>query len=137
MSAANGHDASAAHQPKQVSQAAQAAVFVQSENPAAMGATKVQGPDFGLPVELQQLLDSYATIGFQATALSRAIGIVEKMVCQIDLLHVGGMLMLICLPCYSSDAGDSLTSLEPLTMIRPIQSDKLQLAILCLGTQAT
>ena len=81
MSTANGHDVSAAHQPKQVSQAAQAAVFVQSENPAAMGATKVQGPDFGLPVELQQLLDSYATIGFQATALSRAIGIVEKMVC--------------------------------------------------------
>jgi deoxyhypusine synthase len=43
-------------------------------------ATRVQGPDFNLPCELQTLLRSYESIGFQATAFSQAIGIVERMV---------------------------------------------------------
>lgn len=62
------------------SSTAQAAVFVQSENPAEMGATEVRGPNFSMPLELQDLLQSYATVGFQATALSRAMEIVEEMV---------------------------------------------------------
>lgn len=59
--------------------AAQNAVFVQSEDIDAQ-ATKVKGPDFNFPIELQELLQSYGTTGFQASALSRAIEIVNKMV---------------------------------------------------------
>ena len=62
---------------------AQNAVFVQSED-IGQDATRVCGPDFNLPIELEALLQSYATTGFQATALSRAIDIVNKMVSLLN-----------------------------------------------------
>lgn len=43
-------------------------------------AVHIKGPDFNEPVDLQALLKSYETIGFQATGLGRAIKIVEEMV---------------------------------------------------------
>lgn len=58
---------------------AQAAVFVPSED-LSQSATKIRGPDFNMPYELQGLLNSYATIGFQASGLTRAIEIINKMV---------------------------------------------------------
>ncbi|WWC59639.1 deoxyhypusine synthase [Kwoniella dejecticola CBS 10117] len=42
-------------------------------------AVHVQGPDLSKPIDLQDLLRSYETIGFQATGLSRAIQVVEEM----------------------------------------------------------
>ena len=58
---------------------AQAALFVPSEDLSKSG-TKIQGPDFNMPYELQGLLNSYATIGFQASGLTRAIEIINQMV---------------------------------------------------------
>lgn len=58
---------------------AQAAVFVASED-IANEAVKIGGPDFNEAHTLDALLQSYATIGFQASGLTRAIEIVEKMV---------------------------------------------------------
>lgn len=58
---------------------AQAAVFVPSVN-IADEAIKIRGPDFNEAHTLDALLQSYATIGFQASGLTRAIEIVEKMV---------------------------------------------------------
>ncbi|GAA94433.1 uncharacterized protein L969DRAFT_20370 [Mixia osmundae IAM 14324] len=58
--------------------AAQAALFVSSEK-LPDEAVRIQGPDFNRPFELQQLLDSYARIGFQAAGLSRAIEVIDKM----------------------------------------------------------
>ncbi|KAM0753384.1 Deoxyhypusine synthase [Meredithblackwellia eburnea MCA 4105] len=55
---------------------AKAAVFVQSE---AYDGVRIKGPDFNIPHELDALLKSYDTIGFQATGLSRAIELVNKM----------------------------------------------------------
>jgi deoxyhypusine synthase len=43
-------------------------------------AQQVKGPDFNLPLGLQELLSSYGTIGYQATAFKQAIDIVNKMV---------------------------------------------------------
>jgi deoxyhypusine synthase len=40
----------------------------------------IKGPDFSNPIDLNALLESYATIGFQATGLSQAMYIVEEMV---------------------------------------------------------
>lgn len=57
---------------------AQAAVFVASED-IANEAVKIRGPDFNEAHTLDALLQSYATIGFQASGLTRAIEIVEKM----------------------------------------------------------
>lgn len=43
-------------------------------------AVHVKGPDFSKPIDLEGLLGSYKTIGFQATGLGRAIEIIEEMV---------------------------------------------------------
>jgi deoxyhypusine synthase len=43
-------------------------------------ATHIKGPDFNKPIDLQDLLRSYETIGFQASGMARAIQIVEEMV---------------------------------------------------------
>lgn len=56
---------------------AKANVFVKSE---AYEGTRIQGPDFNVPVELDALLKSYETIGFQANGLARAIQLINKMV---------------------------------------------------------
>ncbi|WVQ79900.1 deoxyhypusine synthase [Cryptococcus sp. DSM 104549] len=42
-------------------------------------AVHVTGPDLSKPIDLQDLLKSYETIGFQATGLARAIQVVEEM----------------------------------------------------------
>lgn len=59
------------------SEAAKAAVFVQSE---AYEGTRIKGPDFNERHTLEQLLQSYEKIGFQANGLSRAIELIDKMV---------------------------------------------------------
>lgn len=42
----------------------------------------VEGPNLDQDISLQQLLESYKRIGFQATSLGKAIEIVNKMVCN-------------------------------------------------------
>lgn len=42
-------------------------------------AVDVKGPDFNKPIDLEALLKSYETIGFQATGLARAIQVVDEM----------------------------------------------------------
>lgn len=58
-------------------QAAKDAIFVPSES---FDGIRIKGPDFNLEHSLQELLNSYATIGFQAHGLARAIEIINKMV---------------------------------------------------------
>jgi deoxyhypusine synthase len=53
-------------------------IFPSEEIPA--DAVHIKGPDFSNPIDLNALLESYATIGFQATGLSQAMYIVEEMV---------------------------------------------------------
>ena len=60
-------------------QSARDAVFVKSEQ-VSKGAVDVRGPDFDLPLDLLSLLDSYASVGFQATGLHKAISIINEMV---------------------------------------------------------
>lgn len=43
-------------------------------------AVHIKGPDLSKPIDLQDLLKSYETIGFQATGLAKAIHVVEEMV---------------------------------------------------------
>ncbi|CAL1701032.1 unnamed protein product [Somion occarium] len=57
---------------------ASAAVLKPSE-PMPEYAVHVEGPNFDDPISLQQLLDSYKRIGFQASSLGKAIDIVNKM----------------------------------------------------------
>ncbi|KAL8293684.1 hypothetical protein RQP46_000385 [Phenoliferia psychrophenolica] len=57
-------------------QSAKDAIFVQSE---AYDGLRIKGPDFNLPIELDALLKSYETIGFQATGLARAMELINKM----------------------------------------------------------
>lgn len=66
--------------------AASAAVLMRSE-PIPDGTLEIQGPNLDLPLDLHQLLASYARIGFQASSLAKAIDIVDKMV-----RHCGGPL---------------------------------------------
>ncbi|WWD21650.1 deoxyhypusine synthase [Kwoniella shandongensis] len=42
-------------------------------------AVHIKGPDLSKPIDLQDLLKSYETIGFQATGLAKAIHVVEEM----------------------------------------------------------
>lgn len=58
-------------------QSAKDAVFVKSE---VYEGTRVKGPDFNTPMGLDELLQSYATTGFQATGLARAMELIDKMV---------------------------------------------------------
>lgn len=43
-------------------------------------AIHIKGPDLSNPIDLAALMQSYATIGFQATGLAQAIEVVEQMV---------------------------------------------------------
>lgn len=63
----------------QIPVGAAAAVLKRSE-PLPETAVSVQGPDFDKSTSLQDLLSNYETIGFQATSLSKAIEIVNRMV---------------------------------------------------------
>jgi deoxyhypusine synthase len=60
---------------------AKASVLVQSA-PVPADAIPVRGPDLATPQmkNISAFLDSYKTIGFQATSLHRAIEIVQNMV---------------------------------------------------------
>jgi len=58
---------------------AKAAVLVQSA-PIPQGAIPVVGPDLTKVKDVKELMESFATIGFQATSLARAIEIVQNMV---------------------------------------------------------
>ena len=58
---------------------AHASVLTPSEALPA-GAIHVKGPDLSRPIDLQDLLRSYETIGFQATGLAQATRIVDEMV---------------------------------------------------------
>ncbi|GAA5925809.1 deoxyhypusine synthase [Sporobolomyces koalae] len=58
------------------SDAAKAAVFVQSEH---YEGTRIKGPDFNERHSLEALLESYATIGFQANGLARAMELINTM----------------------------------------------------------
>ncbi|KAK0537507.1 Deoxyhypusine synthase [Tilletia horrida] len=57
---------------------AQAAVFVPSVS-LPESTPQIQGPAFDDPQTLESLLAAYGTIGFQATALSRAVDIINDM----------------------------------------------------------
>lgn len=63
----------------QIPKEAAAAVLKRSE-PLPETAISVQGPDLDKPLSLQDLLNSYERIGFQATSLGKAIEIVNRMV---------------------------------------------------------
>lgn len=57
---------------------ASAAVLLPSD-PIPDTAVSVQGPNFDNPLTIQELLESYERIGFQANSLGQAISIVNKM----------------------------------------------------------
>ena len=66
---------------------AAAAVLKRSE-PLPETAVSVQGPDLGKTLSLQDLLNSYERIGFQATSLGKAIEIVNRMVhTHLSVIH--------------------------------------------------
>jgi hypothetical protein len=58
---------------------AHASVLMPSEAIPA-DALHIKGPNFNNAITLQELLESYEKIGFQATGLAKAIKIVENMV---------------------------------------------------------
>lgn len=53
---------------------------LQASEPVPESQVPVHGPNFDRPHSLDQLLSSYATVGFQATSLGKAIDIVNEMV---------------------------------------------------------
>lgn len=61
---------------------AAAAVLKRSES-IPSDSISVQGPNFDGHLSLQDLLDSYERIGFQATSLGKAIEIVNRMVSDV------------------------------------------------------
>jgi deoxyhypusine synthase len=71
---------------------ASAAVLKRSE-PVPEDTISVKGPDFEEPIALHALLRSYERIGFQATSLSKAIAIVNKMVCIYPTLILDRLIM--------------------------------------------
>ena len=63
------------------------AAILKPSDPIPEDAVTVEGPNFDDPLTLQQLLDSYKRIGFQANSLGKAIDIVNKMVSGV-LIYV-------------------------------------------------
>ncbi|KAK4706170.1 deoxyhypusine synthase, partial [Phenoliferia sp. Uapishka_3] len=78
------------------SQAAKDAIFVPSE---AYEGVRIKGPDFNLPIELDALLKSYETIGFQATGLARAMELINKMVRPFGCYDIVNRLLTLISPC--------------------------------------
>ena len=72
---------------------AHAAVLTLSEAVPA-DAVRIQGPDLSKSIDLSSLLESYKSIGFQATGLAKAIEIVEAMV-SFFVLDAGYKLILL------------------------------------------
>lgn len=60
--------------------AAASAAVLKPSDPVPESAVSVQGPNFDSPPSLDDLLESYKRIGFQANSLGKAIDIVNKMV---------------------------------------------------------
>lgn len=58
------------------------AAVLQPSEPIPEHAISVQGPNFDEPLSLQEFLNSYGRIGFQANSLGKAIDIVNRMVCR-------------------------------------------------------
>jgi len=56
-----------------------ASAVLKPSDPVSDNAVSVQGPNFDSPLSLQELLDSYKRIGFQANSLGKAIDVVNKM----------------------------------------------------------
>lgn len=56
------------------------AAVLQPSDPIPDTAVSVQGPNFDAPLSLQDFLQSYKRIGFQANSLGQAIDIVNRMV---------------------------------------------------------
>lgn len=61
------------------SSSAQAAILQRSE-PVPDAFPKVVGPNLDEPQSIESLLASYANVGFQASAVSQACDIIERMV---------------------------------------------------------
>lgn len=57
------------------------AAVLKPSDPVSEDAIPVKGPDFDQKLSLQEFLQSYKRIGFQANSLGKAIEIVNKMVC--------------------------------------------------------
>jgi len=70
--------------PTQVPPEASAVILKPSEA-VPESSISVRGPQFDKQYNLQDFLASYQQIGFQATSLSRAIEIVNHMVCHRDI----------------------------------------------------
>jgi len=64
---------------------ASAAVLLRSD-PIPEGSVSVEGPNLDNDLTLQEFLQSYERIGFQATSFGRAVHIVDKMVRGYDLI---------------------------------------------------
>ncbi|KAK1224384.1 Deoxyhypusine synthase [Marasmius sp. AFHP31] len=62
----------------QVPDTASAAILLRSE-PVPDSYVSVKGPDFDKPLSLQEFLQSYERIGFQANSLGKAIDVVNRM----------------------------------------------------------
>jgi len=87
-----------------------AAAILQRSEPLPDSAISVDGPDFERDLSLQQLLQSYERIGFQANSLGQAINIVNRMVVSLVACpHVLGISH-----SSSSERGGYLTNPYPL-----------------------
>jgi deoxyhypusine synthase len=57
-----------------------AAAVLKPSDPLPPEAVSVKGPDFEKPLSLDEFLESYTRIGFQATSLGKAVDVVNSMV---------------------------------------------------------
>lgn len=57
---------------------------LQASAPIPDSQVPVSGPNFDRPHSLDELLSAYATIGFQASSLGKAVDIVNEMVRRLD-----------------------------------------------------
>jgi hypothetical protein len=89
--------------------AAHASVLMPSES-IPDDATHIRGPNFDNAVNLQELLESYEKIGFQATGMAKAIKIVEQMVSRA---HVVSTIELNTLSLYARSDSPVQTQTNP------------------------
>ena len=64
---------------------ATASVLLRSA-PVPENSVTVKGPDFNQQLTLNELLESYSRIGFQAHSVGKAIELVNKMVIHVELI---------------------------------------------------
>ena len=73
-------------------QKAKESVFKKAEQ---VKGTEIHGPDFNKELSLQEIINSYKGIGFQASNLSKAIELIKKMreeKCTIFLAYTSGII---------------------------------------------